>query len=64
MNILYSEKNKAVIDITKPPYNADNTGKTDCTEILCRAIDDVLRPNIEGLEKAKQKLLAMNDPNA
>ena len=64
MNILYSPQNKAVIDVTKPPYNADNTGKTDCTEILCRAIDDVLRPNIEGLEKAKQKLLAMDDPNA
>jgi len=60
----YFEKNNAVVDVTKPPYNADNTGKTDCTEILCRAIDDVLRPNIEGLEKAKQKLLGMEDPNA
>lgn len=64
MNIRYSENNKAVIDVTKPPYSADNTGKTDCSESLRRAMDDVLRPNIEGLEKAKQKLLAMEDPNA
>ncbi len=31
----------AVIDVTKPPYNADNTGREDVTEILIRVIDDV-----------------------
>ncbi len=27
-----------VIDITRPPYNADNTGKTDVSDILTRAL--------------------------
>ena len=29
-----------IIDVTKPPYNADNTGKTDVSDILTRAIQD------------------------
>ena len=33
---------EAVIDVTKPPYLADNTGNTDCTEILRRIFDDIL----------------------
>lgn len=28
------------VDVTKPPYNADNTGKSDVTDILQKAIDD------------------------
>jgi len=63
MNIKYPPDCKAIIDVTKPPYNVDNTGKIDCTETLIKILDDVLRPNIEGLERAKQKLLAMEDPN-
>jgi polygalacturonase len=27
-------------DITTPPYNADNTGKSDVTSIIQKAIDD------------------------
>jgi len=30
-----------VVDVTKPPYNADNTGKTDVTEALRRAYADI-----------------------
>ena len=60
----YYEKSKAIIDVTKPPYNADNTGKSDCSNAIRQAIDDVLLPNIDGLLRAKNKLLAMNDPNA
>jgi hypothetical protein len=30
-----------VVDVTKPPYNADNTGIDDVTAILQQAIDDV-----------------------
>lgn len=54
---------KAVIDVTKAPYFCDNTGKTDCTEALRRAMDDVLRPNIDGIQKAMDKLNASSDPN-
>ena len=32
-----------VLDVTKPPYNADNTGKIDCTAVLRRALDDCLK---------------------
>lgn len=59
----YPHNAKAVVDVTKAPYFCDNTGKTDCTEALCRAVDDVLRPNIEGIEKALNKLNASSDPN-
>ena len=31
----------ATVDITKAPYNADSTGKTDITKILNKALDDV-----------------------
>ena len=30
---------KNIIDVTKPPYNVDNTGKVDCTETLCKILD-------------------------
>ncbi len=60
----YTLNNEAIIDITKPPYNADNTGKEDCTEIIRRALDDILRPNIENLEETRQKLLGMPEPDA
>ena len=55
---------ESIIDVTKPPYNADNTGQVDCTDILNKIIDDVLCVNIEYLEKTKDKLMAMPDPNA
>lgn len=55
---------KGIIDVTKPPYNVDNTGKKDCTETLCRIIDEILLPNIEKLEEAKKKLAAIPDENA
>ncbi len=63
MTTIY-DKSSAVVDVTKAPYFADNTGKTDCTDALVAAFNDILRPNIAGLEAAKQKLLANPDPNA
>lgn len=55
----YPIESTTIIDVTKPPYNADNTGKTDCTKALRQAIDDCLAGYITGLEELRQKLLDM-----
>lgn len=57
----YPAKCKNIIDITKPPYNADNTGKTDCTAALIRAFDDSVKGYIEELEKTKKKLMEISN---
>ena len=64
MSTFSLERFKGIIDVTKPPYNADNTGKIDCTKILNKIIDDILEENIKGMRETKDKLLAMPDPNA
>ena len=48
-----------VIDVTKPPYNADNTGKTDCTKALQQAINDCLQGYIDALCAMREKLLEL-----
>ena len=55
-----SEKNHIVVDITKAPYFADPTGKTDSTDAICRAIDDILKRDIIAVQEIRQKLL--DDP--
>ena len=55
-----SEKNHIVVDVTKPPYNADNTGKVDCTAVLCKALDDILQREIDAVQEIRQRLL--DDP--
>ena len=42
MNTSLLKRFKGVIDVTKPPYNADNSGKTDCTQVLKQIVDDIL----------------------
>ncbi len=37
---LYFPGDIGFIDVSKPPYNADTTGKTDVTAVLQKAIDD------------------------
>ena len=49
----YPIKTDTIIDVTKPPYCADNTGKKDCTEILRRVLDDILIREVEELQKRK-----------
>lgn len=54
---------KNIIDVTKAPYYADNTGKTDCTEILRRVFDDLMFREIEGVKATEKRLftLGQND---
>lgn len=42
---------KAIINVTKAPYFADNTGKTDCTAVLCQVFDDLLQREIDGVKE-------------
>ena len=55
----YPNDLKGLIDVTKPPYNADNTGKVDCTKALCRAIDDIFNEYKRDFDKTVEKLNSM-----
>ena len=50
-NVIYPEGCRAIIDVTKAPYFADNTGKTDCTAILQKILDDLLTPYVEEMDE-------------
>ena len=54
---------KNIIDVTKPPYNADNTGRTDCTKVLRQVLDDVLIREVEGVEESRKRLIEMGTNN-
>lgn len=62
-NFRFPLSSRSVIDVTKPPYNVDNTGKTDCTATLCKIIDDVLSEYGKAFEETQKKLSQMEDPN-
>ena len=53
----YPIETKTIVDITKPPYCADNTGRVDCTEIVRRALDDILIREIEAMQTLHDKLV-------
>ena len=55
---------KTIIDVTKSPYFADSTGKSDCTNILRRVFNDIMQGYQDEFNKTKEKLEAMTDPNA
>lgn len=57
----YPFTSENIIDVTKAPYFADNTGKTDCTDALCRVFDDLLRRERDGIEKTRDDLLALSN---
>ena len=54
-------KSSALIDVTKPPYNVDNTGKVDCTETLIKILDDILIHQVEQLQKTYDKLIELSE---
>ena len=49
-----------IIDVTKAPYFADNSGKTDCTAALRQAFDDCLCGYVSGVEETKRELLELS----
>lgn len=57
----YPEFCNTIIDVTKAPYFADNTGKTDCTKALCAVIDDVVKGCIDGIEKVRAELIELHN---
>lgn len=50
----------ALIDVTKPPYNVDNTGKVDCTKTLIKILDDILIHQVEELKATYDKLIEIS----
>ena len=54
---------KNLIDVTKPPYCADPTGKEDCTEILCQVLNDLLIREAEGIKKTVEKIFSPDFPS-
>lgn len=57
-NIVYPSDAAAIIDVTRPPYNCDNTGRQDCTAALNRALDDLLRPDLLGQRAIEREIAA------
>lgn len=57
----YPENFKNIIDVTKAPYFADNTGKTDCTAILRKVFDDLLDREIKGVKETEEKLHTLGE---
>lgn len=63
-NIRFPAECEAIVDVTKSPYFADNTGKKDVTEILRKVIDDICTEYEHNFNATKEKLLNDPDPNA
>ncbi len=55
---------KSYIDVTKPPYSADNTGKVDCTEAINKVIRDFYQGYLDAFQQTVEKLSAQEDPDA
>lgn len=55
-NVVFPESSRAVIDVTKPPYCLDPTGKEDCTEKLNSLINNILSELIVDMKKVYDKL--------
>ena len=55
-DITFPEGCRGIIDVTKPPYSVDNTGREDCTEKLCAIIDGLLRPLVEDMRREYEYL--------
>lgn len=54
---------KTIIDVTRPPYNCDNTGNIDCTEALIRAMDDLVRDARDGQKALEKEIFSLELEN-
>lgn len=61
--ITYPSDLKTIIDVTKSPYNCDNTGNKDCTEALVRAMDDLVRDTRDGQKALEKEIFSMQLEN-
>ena len=52
----YPKNLRTIIDVTKPPYCADNTGKTDCTEILRKVYNDIIEADVALFKETFEKV--------
>lgn len=59
--MIYPAECSNIIDVTKPPYCADNSGITDCTQILRKVFDDVLIRYINETEAFAKELYALSN---
>ncbi len=50
-----------IIDVTKAPYFADNTGKVDCTAVLRQVFDDLLEREVKGVKETAEKLYTLGE---
>lgn len=57
----YPINTTAIIDVTKPPYCADNTGCEDCTKILIKILDDILIRQVDALQETHDRLIELSD---
>lgn len=51
------------LDVTKAPYNADPTGKTDSTEAIIRALDSILERTLSDFESTLAAIAALPEDN-
>ena len=63
-NLNFPIKCKTIVDVTKAPYFADNTGKTDCTKVLRQVFNDIMNEYQNEFDKTKEKLEAIDDKDA
>ena len=54
-NVIFPKNCKGIIDVTKAPYFVDNTGKEDCTQKLCKILDDILFCMIAEMEEVYRR---------
>lgn len=50
-NIDFPDHYKGIIDVTKAPYLLDSSGKEDCTEKLCRLLDDLTSGTVSEMQR-------------